>query len=274
MYDDSFRSRYGTAPIAFHKTNSCSDTVPHIHNEIELLYIKKGKSKIKIGSTVLTAKTGDVFFINPLEVHSITVPENQEYLHYCICFDTNLIADNSIKEYLLNGEYSVVSQISNNSTLIDLFKNLYTCAKQQTDTLVFECNSIISNIFIFLIKNNMINKTKISGKDTLFTKKVLQYLAQNFSRSISSKTAAIKLFYTQSYFCRNFKKIFGVPFSQYVTFYRISQAKILLLTTNKSVSELTELCGFESATYFTRCFKKYTTFTPLQYRKNQYSTKI
>ena len=46
MYDDSFKLRYNKAPIAINTNNSAVDTKPHIHNEIEIIYIEKTSSAV------------------------------------------------------------------------------------------------------------------------------------------------------------------------------------------------------------------------------------
>jgi transcriptional regulator GlxA family with amidase domain len=49
----------------------------------------------------------------------------------------------------------------------------------------------------------------------------------------------------------------------------LNKAKHLLLSTDKTVNEIAELCGFSSANYFGLIFKKKENLSPLTYRKNQ-----
>ena len=53
----------------------------------------------------------------------------------------------------------------------------------------------------------------------------------------------------------------------YVIFYRIEQACVLLSTTPLSVTEISMMCGFNDSGYFTKQFRKLTGTTPLKYRK-------
>ena len=50
---------------------------------------------------------------------------------------------------------------------------------------------------------------------------------------------------------------------------RITKAKQLLVSTKKSVGEISDACGFSSANYFGLIFKKKEGISPLTYRKNQ-----
>ena len=103
MYDDSFRKRYGIAPIAISSTTTHGLTPPHIHNEIELLWIEKGSSQLKIANSTYNAKAGDLFFANPLEIHAVTPSADAPYSHRCICFDCDLIADRELASSLQKG---------------------------------------------------------------------------------------------------------------------------------------------------------------------------
>ena len=106
MYDESFRARYNLAPVAISTNDTFGTTPNHIHREIEMLYIVSGSSKIFIADKVFTAHGGDLFFVNPMEVHSIVVnKKGGAYKHHCICFDTSIIADKIVlKENIATGQ--------------------------------------------------------------------------------------------------------------------------------------------------------------------------
>lgn len=64
-----------------------------------------------------------------------------------------------------------------------------------------------------------------------------------------------------------FHKETGGVLSSYVTERRIAAAKELLLSTDLTLEEVGEHCGFSNSTYFHRQFKKITGSTPSVYRK-------
>ena len=72
-----------------------------------------------------------------------------------------------------------------------------------------------------------------------------------------------------SYLSSLFKKCTGVNFIDYVTDQRISAAKVLLDDPLRSTAEIASMIGYESASYFTRAFKKRTGMTPTEYRKGR-----
>ena len=58
------------------------------------------------------------------------------------------------------------------------------------------------------------------------------------------------------YFCKMFKKVTGINFTDYLSRVRIERAKNLLLNPNLRVSEIAFEVGFQSLTHFNRVFKK------------------
>lgn len=69
------------------------------------------------------------------------------------------------------------------------------------------------------------------------------------------------------YFHRIFTACTGVTPAQYVTAVRMDEAKRLLISTDRPISEIAERCGFSSQAYFADRFKAETGLSPLRYRK-------
>jgi AraC-like DNA-binding protein/ligand-binding sensor protein len=68
------------------------------------------------------------------------------------------------------------------------------------------------------------------------------------------------------YFCKTFKKVVGINFTDYVARVRIEKSKNLLLNPNLRVSEIAFEVGFQSLTHFNRVFKKVLGQSPTEYR--------
>lgn len=76
-----------------------------------------------------------------------------------------------------------------------------------------------------------------------------------------------KLDLSQGYLSVMFKRVFGIPFQDYLLQKRMEKAKILLLTTELKNYEIAEQIGFEDVNYFGMKFKKYYGVTPKQYKE-------
>ncbi len=96
--------------------------------------------------------------------------------------------------------------------------------------------------------------------------KVRDFVAQNYSESLSL-TAACKMAATsKTYFCRFFKRITGHSLRGYHNVVRVQMAECLLKDSQLSVSDVAIKLGYHDSNYFSTIFKKMTGAPP-KYRK-------
>ena len=69
------------------------------------------------------------------------------------------------------------------------------------------------------------------------------------------------------YFCKLFKKVTGINFTDYVSRVRVEKSKNLLLNPNLRISEIAYEVGFQSLTHFNRVFKRCVGQSPTEYRE-------
>ena len=68
------------------------------------------------------------------------------------------------------------------------------------------------------------------------------------------------------------KNAYGIGISDYIRYCRIEKAKKMLLHRQHSISEISRMCGFNEANYFTKTFKQLTGYLPKDYASS-YSPK-
>ncbi|MBR1591531.1 MAG: helix-turn-helix transcriptional regulator [Ruminococcus sp.] len=83
-----------------------------------------------------------------------------------------------------------------------------------------------------------------------------------------------RLCISRTYFHRLYSAAFGVTFRQDVIESRLLMASDLLVSTDLSVSEIAEKCGYESDSYFMQQFRRHKGCTPTQYRRKSESRNI
>lgn len=77
---------------------------------------------------------------------------------------------------------------------------------------------------------------------------------------------------SKSYFMRLFRQHMGTTPYNYLLCWRISQAKELLLTTDRPVGEIAAAVGFGNESNFSTRFAAMTGQSPLQYRRSAFVT--
>lgn len=90
-----------------------------------------------------------------------------------------------------------------------------------------------------------------------------------FSSPLSVSALAEQIGYSTAQFINKFKHYYGKTPKAFLSEVRIKKAKELLLTTHKTSKEIANLCGFSDEFYFLRFFKKKTSLTPKQFKKQK-----
>ena len=106
-----------------------------------------------------------------------------------------------------------------------------------------------------------------SVNTTLKIQKIIEYTNNNYD-TITVKHAADMCNMSYSHFSKTFKKVTNKGFKEYVTHIRITESERLLVSTNKSITEIAMETGFSTTSHFIECFKKQLHITPKQYKKN------
>jgi AraC-like DNA-binding protein len=96
---------------------------------------------------------------------------------------------------------------------------------------------------------------------------VKEYLDNNFTEEIYLENLCDTFCMSKFYLTKEFKKAYGVTISKYIISCRINYAKRLLRFTDKSIDEISEVCGFYDTSYFNKQFKASEDITPFKYRK-------
>ena len=95
------------------------------------------------------------------------------------------------------------------------------------------------------------------------------YFNDNYNRDIHIEEYAASRGMSVSWFIRNFKKYTGTTPMQFVKSIRITNAQMLLETTNYAVNEISRIVGYDNPLYFSRLFRKQKGCSPSQFRKKE-----
>lgn len=140
------------------------------------------------------------------------------------------------------------------------------------------------NIYIEVRKANQLNhlkeiievtfeqwKTQIENAESSKKSVIVQaveYLEEHFqNNTLSLTTLADEVFVSAPYLSQLFKTELNENFTDYLLKLRMERAKLLLSTTQYKNYEIAELVGYTNPHYFSSAFKKFTSFSPNEYKK-------
>jgi transcriptional regulator GlxA family with amidase domain len=98
----------------------------------------------------------------------------------------------------------------------------------------------------------------------------ISFIQVNLHRNLTVLDLAKRANQHPDYFSRVFFRYTGIRPLAYIHEKRIERAQYLLTTTNMSYAEVAAGVGFENVPHFSRLFKKVTSLTPGQYRKQHH----
>ena len=108
------------------------------------------------------------------------------------------------------------------------------------------------------------SRTEVNEK---LKEEVLNYLDENYTDRNLSQTQLADYFQVSVYsLSKMFNNQIGMGFSKYINSKRIEAAKSLLITTELSVKEISNMVGVPDDNYFSRIFRKYVGVSPIEFR--------
>lgn len=99
----------------------------------------------------------------------------------------------------------------------------------------------------------------------------LSYILVSLHLDLSVSHLATRINQNKDHFSRQFKLYTGARPVHYINEKRIERAQYLLGTSRMSYSEISAQTGFETLSYFSKTFKKFTGMSPREYKKQIYT---
>lgn len=151
---------------------------------------------------------------------------------------------------------------SGRDTLRDAYFATTVLSPKQHDSVVKLLSIFAQHLSIV---SNQVLMRQANAEPPVITRAKL-YIRDHQAEDLSLGQVARAVNTSTFYFCKMFKKVTGLNFTDYVSRLRIEKAKNLLLNPNLRISEIAFEVGFQSLTHFNRVFKKIVGYSPTQYR--------
>jgi len=230
----------------------------HLHRCFELIFVIDGEMEVMINQQCFHLENGQFLLILPYEIHSI-ISKSQSQAKICI----------------FSPEYVPTFQrMIEKSSLENPIFNLSFEAKTLISRTLFKDNSNLleQKASLYLLLSELLGQTpliKSKKKDPELLHSVLSYIQDHFTESISLSSIAGTLGYSYNYLSKYFNANVRMSFVDFLNGTRISYACYLLRNSEKNITEIAYLCGYENIRSFNRNFVKIKLSTPKEYREKQ-----
>ena len=250
--------------------------VLHWHNEMELVYVKKGRGRIQMGMEQYTAGEGDIFVIPPGTLHAIYQKHGYSMEYENIIFGMDFAgagaADICAGEYLMPvaaGELLPPVRLDPEEEgyreAADCLQRMEKLCGQRGYGFQLGVKAAVLQLIFLLIQKYPANIQRLSP-DMERLKTVLQETERREREPLTVADMAEFCGWSSSHFMRWFKQMTGGSFISYVNDRRLTSAAERLRRSDDKIVTIAEDAGFENLSNFNRQFKARYGMTPREYR--------
>ena len=251
----------------------------HWHEEIQYNVVTEGSFCFRVAGKEYHVGEGDGLFINTQHTHmaQATTPNSSYlfvYFHPTMLTDQKdgyfyrmyiapLLNDASVRSLLLEKRDDADRQA------IDIILGMKEIYDTGADGYELDLLSGLIQLWKQTIRIARTRGIAVPVGDPLADdrlKKILSFLEEHYRESVSLDMIAEHVGLSRSECSRFFKQSTGENLFQYLMHFRIGKSVELLTDTEKSMAEIAYDVGFNSQSYFTKCFVAINKKTPNEVR--------
>jgi beta-xylosidase/AraC-like DNA-binding protein len=239
----------------------------HFHQDIELLYVLEGALDVSVENWTIHMGIEDILVINANKKHSLSATEDVLYVKLSMLFQ--LFSDIF---HSMNIIIWCDSTKGNNDSYEELRRTIKRLLNHYVSTKGvdnFGHIALCYQIMDLLSVHFMVQAADREQRGT-FDERIQEidnYIRANYFEQISLGELSEKLYLSEGYLSRFFKKYYGMKFSEYLGEIRLYHAVEELLYTNLPITRVAYDNGFSSVASFNRTFKEKYGETPSVFRK-------
>ncbi len=129
-------------------------------------------------------------------------------------------------------------------------------------------SSLVYSLAVSLSIHNRHNPSKNENSKIQMLTPIVKYINNNYSEDITLEELADLISVSPQYICKLFKDCLNTRPFEYITKVRMQYAKMMLVSTKKSVNQISETVGYKDCSYFCAIFKRQEGITPAKYRNS------
>ena len=239
----------------YYQENTCLSFDCHLHDSFELIYLYDGSLEVTVDDRSFLLHSGEAILIFPNQIHSARTLNNSETQLWI--FQNSLVGEfyRTAKRYV--ADHPVFSP--HNTELLDKLASQKLC-RYRLKSHLYE--------LIAMFDEQCKEYIPRRGKSTEVIGHILTYISEHYADPITIQNIAKELGYDYHYLSNLLQKGLHTTFRTLLNEYRISHSQYLLLSSNRTISDIAIECGYDSQCSFNRNFKEITNTTPSEYRKS------
>lgn len=250
----------------------------HCHSGYELHFIPAGKGTVKVLDHTYNITPGTLYITGPEVFHEQKAEIDEPMSEYCINFEIMPYRKRTRKNdmYIEDEVESIFNTLKNTKFWFGkdehISFNLFEKIMAEFENNIIGYYTYVQSLVLQIILN-VVRCTTAEKRSSYFVPhKILNDSRRllcddyfrNYDRALSPKELSDLIRVSERQLNRIMQEYYSMTFKEKLTAIRLEEAKTLLLSSNLSVSEISEKTGFSSLSYFSRLFQKYFNMSPSQ----------
>lgn len=235
------------------------DFPPHIHEDVELVYMVRGTCTAYCQEKRYDLTPGDFFLVFPEQVH--------HYFNSIDCEAYLVIVNPSfLPRYsgILRQKAPTSAVLPNDDE--DLVALLRMANKEHQAS---GDRAMILDLLTVCF-GKLLNRCQLDTqlKEDGTVAQIVKYCSTHYKEPITIQSVAKELYLSQSHISHTFHNKMNITFPNYVNSLRLDDAVHLLELSGHTIEQIAELSGFPTVRTFNRVFRAKFGLSPSQYRKS------
>ena len=245
----------------YFRQRSSIDFPAHIHDDIELVFVKKGNGTAWCDGKPYKLTDGTWFLVFPNQVHRYADFETGNY-YVLILKPSDLLRYQQI--FMTGAPGNATQLFQDDDGLSFLLESaLQECQRDGFSEII---SAYLTALFGKLLPHFPVMKSGFQRDNVL---NILEYCSAHYKEDLTVESVADQLQLSRSCVSHIFSNRISMPFCDYINSLRLREAREILKNRDYSITEAANLSGFPTIRTFNRAFQKHYGMTPSQYRKSK-----
>jgi AraC family transcriptional regulator, arabinose operon regulatory protein len=226
--------------------------------------ICEGEGYIKIGDKELYPKAGQLVMMPSGIKQSYSAINDNPYTKYW-CHFTAKVGEMNLFDVV---EVPNIIDVDDFAKPVGICRELVDCYESNDLIAAIHLKSKLLELITYYLENSIIENINLVPSGNLEKLNlVANFIEENLKEHITIEELAGMVHVHPNYFIKLFRKYLGTTPIKYLIARRIECAKLLLRTTEDSLSVIADKTGVMDIYYLSKMFKEHTGFTPTEFRR-------
>lgn len=274
-----------SAPYSIHHTQVSSSCEPalylHWHDEMEFFLLITGDIIFHIEDQTYQLHSGEGIFIPPKLLHYAVNTGTAPISYYAFVLSPSFVLSSFdirlYNKYILpimhnNLIFSVplYNHIEWQKAILTMLNSIFALIDSKGETNELHFRGLTLLIWEQLYQHHIALQNVGQSLDSLSKQLsgAISYIQDNYMKDLTLNDLAFSVHLSEGQFCRSFKLLTGMTPFRYLNRYRILQSCNYLSNTNKKITEIAILNGFNNISHYNREFMKIMKMTPTVFRRD------